>query len=115
MSGAAPDAKILLSERGDLVADALRAGQAALPFPDRERSLQRFTRLVDPACALEHRGQVLVRPRLPPDRVRPCLRSFDRRAHQRLRPLELASLGEQERLRGGGPPCDSTIAFIRSK
>src|SRR5688572_14788940 len=46
-------------DRVDPIVDALGAGQAALPLPDRERSLERFTHLVDPSCALEHGGEVL--------------------------------------------------------
>ena len=69
-----------------------RAG--TLPLPDRERTPERVARLVDPSCALEHGGEVLVCRRLPPDVVRPRLRGGDCRARQRLRLLELASMGE---------------------
>ena len=78
-------------ERLDLLADAFGAGRAARSSPDPERSLECFTRLVDPSCALEHGGKVLVCERPPPDVVRPGLSSRDRRARQRLRLLELAS------------------------
>lgn len=84
-----------LPERVNLRADGSRAGEAALPLPDRERALERFTRLVDPACALEHGGEVFVGVRLEPDAVRLGLRSDDCRAGQRLRLLELASLASR--------------------
>jgi len=73
----------------------LGAGQAAFSLPDRERSLERFTRLVDPPCALEDGAEVFVRERLPLDVVRLCFRGGDCRARPRLRQLELTSLRER--------------------
>src|SRR4029077_5162726 len=77
--------------RGDLVADALRAGQAAFPFPDREGALESLTRLVGPARALEDRSEILVCPALEPDVVRLGLRSGDGSPCELLRLLEIAA------------------------
>ena len=46
--------------------------QAALLFPDGQRTPQSLARLLDPASTLEHHGEVLVAPALEPDVV--CLR-----------------------------------------
>ena len=64
---------------------------ARTPRPLRRSGLRARARWRGPVCE-----------RLPPDAVRPGLRGGDCRAGQRLRLLELASVGEQERLGGGG-------------
>ena len=87
-------------ERVDLLTETDDVGQAALSLPDGEGALERLARLVDPAGALEHGGEVLVAPALKPRVVRLGLRGGDAGAGESLGLLELAARGEEERLDG---------------
>ena len=90
------------SEVARLVTETADVGQATLPLPDGEGALERLARLVDPARALEHCGEVLVGPALKPRVVRLGLSGGDARAGKSLGLVELAAPGEDERLDGGG-------------
>ena len=89
------------SERVDLLSETDDVGQAALSLPDGEGTLERLASLLDPACALEHGGEVLVGPALKPRVVRLGRRGSDGCTGESLGPFELAARGEEERLDGG--------------
>lgn len=94
--GAGGASACLSRGRRDLVADALRAGQATLLLPERKGALEHLTRLVEPARMLEHGDQVLVRPTRKPRRIGLGLRGCHGCSCKRQRLLEVAGFCKQE-------------------